>query len=111
MTVLASLCDLDYSYNHRFSNSDMFVQLGLLEAISVKEFPEENGDVHSYNQQEGNCLARLGSQQDEDLIVTANVSLAAREFVLVDALGVGHLRTYLILSFWHRIALFPVMLC
>lgn len=38
-------------------------------------------------------LARLGSQQEEDLIVTRNVPGAAREFVIVDALGVGHLRT------------------
>lgn len=32
------------------------------------------------------CLARLGSQQEEKLIVT-------REFVLADVMGVGHLRT------------------
>ncbi|XP_058185614.1 uncharacterized protein LOC131302837 [Rhododendron vialii] len=38
------------------------------------------------------CLAHLGSQQEDDLIVTRNVPFAAREFVMADALGVGHLR-------------------
>lgn len=36
-------------------------------------------------------LARLGSQQEEDLIIATNVPQAAKEFVLADALGVGHL--------------------
>lgn len=49
---------------------------------------------HIYRQanQTADCLARLGSQQEDDLIVTRNVPLAAREFVMSDALGVGHLR-------------------
>lgn len=50
--------------------------------------------MHLYRQanQMADCLARLGSQQVEVLVVTSRVPLAAREFVLVDAFGVGHLR-------------------
>ncbi|KAI8525056.1 hypothetical protein RHMOL_Rhmol13G0198400 [Rhododendron molle] len=42
--------------------------------------------------QAADCLARLGSQEEE-LIITSNVSFAAREFVLVDVMGVSHIRT------------------
>lgn len=43
--------------------------------------------------QTADCLAQLGSQQEEDLILTRDVPGAAREFVIDDALGVGRLRT------------------
>ncbi|KAI8552075.1 hypothetical protein RHMOL_Rhmol06G0236300 [Rhododendron molle] len=57
----------------------------------VEGVERPKGAKFKFKKQECNCLARLGSQQDEDLIVTTN---ATREFVLVDTLGVGHLRTY-----------------
>lgn len=41
--------------------------------------------------QSADCLAHVGSQQEEELIVSRNVPFAAREFVLADAMGVGHL--------------------
>ncbi|XP_058208318.1 uncharacterized protein LOC131321348 [Rhododendron vialii] len=51
--------------------------------------------THIYRQanQTADCLARLGSQQEDDLIVTSSIPFAAREFALADAMGVGHLRT------------------
>ncbi|KAI8552068.1 hypothetical protein RHMOL_Rhmol06G0235600 [Rhododendron molle] len=56
-----------------------------------KAWKGQKGKNFKFKKQEGNCLARLGSQQDEDLIVPAIVFMAAREFVLVDVLGVDHL--------------------
>lgn len=46
------------------------------------------------NHQTADCLARLGYQQEEELIVvTSRVSFATCEFVIADAMGLGHIRT------------------
>lgn len=43
--------------------------------------------------QTADWLARLGAEQYESLVVTEQVPLTAREYVIADCLGVGHLRT------------------
>ncbi|XP_058189471.1 uncharacterized protein LOC131307071 [Rhododendron vialii] len=50
--------------------------------------------VHIYRQanQTADCLARLGSQQNQNLVVSSSIPFAVREFALADAMGVGHLR-------------------
>ncbi|KAI8570553.1 hypothetical protein RHMOL_Rhmol01G0043500 [Rhododendron molle] len=49
--------------------------------------------IYRLASQTADCLARLGSEQDEDLIVSSSIPFAAREFALAAAMGVGHLRT------------------
>ncbi|KAI8570556.1 hypothetical protein RHMOL_Rhmol01G0043800 [Rhododendron molle] len=49
--------------------------------------------IYRLPNQTTDCLARLGSQQDEDLIVLSSIPFAAREFALAAAMSVGHLRT------------------
>lgn len=48
---------------------------------------------HIFHQADADSLALLGSQQEEDLIVTKNDLFTAKEFTLADAMGVGHIRT------------------
>lgn len=51
--------------------------------------------THIYRQanQTADCLARLGGQQQDELIVTSSIPFASREYARADAMGVGHLRT------------------
>lgn len=46
--------------------------------------------THIFRQanQVADCLTRLGSQQEKEFIVTRNMPLAAREFVLVNCLTI-----------------------
>lgn len=77
-------------------------RMALLRTIhKIKHILEEarrlsTGSIsHIFRQanQTADCLAHLGFQQEEDLIVTRNVPFPVREFVMANALGVGNLRT------------------
>lgn len=68
---------LNYTCKHSFN-------IGKDKTQQKEELKQTNQTV--------DCLARLGSQQDQDLVVSSTIPFAVREFALVDAMGVGHLR-------------------